>query len=73
MGLKSFHSITFVAHVLGMMIAFQLRGACSEESVRPNSREQELALEKKQLVMDLLHLQEEVADLSAKLDDKGHP
>lgn len=64
-------SITFVAFVLGVMLAFQFRATSAEDNMLPRNREQELALEKKQLVQDLLQLREEVADLSVKLDKAG--
>lgn len=64
-------SMTFVAFVLGVMLAFQFRATSAEDNLLPRNREQEFALEKKQLVQDLLQLQEEVADLTAKLDKAG--
>lgn len=67
----TYFSITFVALLMGIMITFQLRSTSAEDSVFPNNRERELALEKKQLVTDLLLLQEEAADLSAKLNEAG--
>lgn len=67
---RSFYfSITFVTLILGVMLAFQFRTTSAEYITAPQNREQELVLEKKQLVQDLLQLQEEIADLSGKLDE----
>ncbi|OPX88365.1 MAG: hypothetical protein A4E53_02003 [Pelotomaculum sp. PtaB.Bin104] len=64
-------SIALVAVSLGLMIAFQYRTTSSVEQGVPYGREQELTAEKIQLEKDLEHLQEESADLSAKLDEAG--
>jgi len=68
MGLKKFVylSVTVTTFILGLMLTFQYRATSAGDNF-PTGREQELALEKKQLVEDLYQLQEEVADLSAKL------
>lgn len=63
-------SIAFVAMVIGLMMAFQFRTAGVSQGV-PYSRVQELIVEKKQLEKDLEHLQEEAADLAAKLEEVG--
>jgi len=67
---RSFYfSITFVTLILGMMLAFQFRTTSAGNITPPQNREQELTLEKKQLVQDLLQLQGEIANLSSKLDE----
>lgn len=63
-------SITFVAMVIGLMMAFQFRTAGVNQGV-PYNRAQELTVEKKQLEKDLEHLQEKAADLAAKLEEAG--
>jgi len=67
-------SIILVAMVLGLMIAFQFRTTSSIDRGVPYDRVQELAIEKKQVERDINHLQDEVADLTAKLEEagKGH-
>lgn len=67
-------SITLVAMVLGLLMAFQFRTTSSIDRGVPYDRVQELTIEKKQVERDLNHLQEEIADLTAKLEEagKGH-
>lgn len=71
---STYISITLVALVLGLMMAFQFRTTSSIDKGVPLDRAQELTIEKKQLDSDLTHLQEEAADLNAKLEEagKGH-
>ena len=64
-------SILLAAVVLGALMVFQFRTTSSIDKGVPLSREQELSIERKQLEMDILHLQEEVADLTAKLSEAG--
>ena len=64
-------SILLVAVVLGAMMVFQFRTTSSIDKGVSLSREQELSIERKQLERDILHLQEEVADLTAKLNEAG--
>lgn len=71
---STYLSITLVAVVLGLMMAFQFRTTSSVDRGVPYDRVQELSMQKKQLERDLDHLQEESADLNAKLEEagKGH-
>ncbi|HBC94968.1 MAG TPA: hypothetical protein DCZ10_19230 [Pelotomaculum sp.] len=65
-------SISFVTIVLGMMLGVQFRTTSSAgDNVVPRDREQELALEKKNLVGDLYKLQVEISELSTKLEQAG--
>jgi len=64
-------SVTMVAIILGLMIALQFRTASSIDRGVPYGREQELTVEKRQLDRDMEQLREEVADLSAKLEEAG--
>ncbi len=64
-------SIITAAFILGLILALQFRVTSAEDNATPRNRGEELALEKKQLVSDLLQLQEEIVDLSAKLDKAG--
>lgn len=66
-----FFSISFVTIVLGLMLGFQFRTTSAGDDVVPQNREQELALEKKNLIEDLYKLQVEIADLSTKLEQAG--
>ncbi|MDD4238813.1 MAG: DUF881 domain-containing protein [Desulfotomaculaceae bacterium] len=66
-----FFSITFATIVLGVMLGFQFRTTSASNDVGPRDREQELALEKKNLVEDLYKLQMEISELSTKLDQAG--
>lgn len=74
MNKSTYMSITLVAVVLGLMMAFQFRTTSSVDRGVPFDRVQELTIEKKQVERDLNHLQEEAADLTAKLEEagKGH-
>ncbi|MCL6638307.1 MAG: DUF881 domain-containing protein [Firmicutes bacterium] len=60
--------------VLGALMVFQFRTTSSIDKSVPFSREQELTIEKRQLEKDIQELQEEIADLAAKLNEagKGH-
>ena len=71
MNKSTYLSITLVAVVLGMMLAFQFRTTSSIDGAVPYDRIQELAMEKKQVERDLSHLQEEAADLAMKLEEAG--
>ncbi|MDD4170529.1 MAG: DUF881 domain-containing protein [Desulfotomaculaceae bacterium] len=66
-----FISITFVTILLGVMLGFQFRTTIAGDNVVPRDREQELALEKKNLVENLYKLQMEISDLSTKLEQAG--
>lgn len=67
MNKTTYMSIALVAVVLGLMMAFQFRTTSSIDRAVPYDRVQELTIEKKQAERDLINLQEEVADLTAKL------
>lgn len=67
MNKSTYISITLVAVVVGLMMAFQFRTTSSIDRAVPYDRAQELTIEKKQVERDLNHLQEEAADLEAKL------
>lgn len=64
-------SITLVAVILGLVMAFQFRTTSGVDQGVPYSREQELITEKRQLERDMDQLREEAADLSAKLEEAG--
>ncbi|NPV72717.1 MAG: DUF881 domain-containing protein [Pelotomaculum sp.] len=66
-----YFSITLVAAVLGLLMVFQFRTTSSIDRGIPYDRVQELAMEKKQVERDIAQLQEEAADLSAKLNEAG--
>jgi uncharacterized protein YlxW (UPF0749 family) len=66
-----FFSISFLAIVLGIMLGCQFRTTSAGDSIAPRNREQELALEKKNLVEDLYKLQLEISELSTKLEKAG--
>ncbi|MCL6558118.1 MAG: DUF881 domain-containing protein [Firmicutes bacterium] len=53
------------------MMAFQFRTTSSIDKSVPYGREQEQAMEKKQLEKELNQLEAEVADLTAKLEEAG--
>lgn len=71
---STYLSITLVAVVLGLMMAFQFRTTSSVDRGVPYDRVQELTMERIQVERDLDHLQGEAADLNAKLQEagKGH-
>lgn len=71
---STYMSISLVAVVLGLMMAFQFRTASSVDQGVPYDRVQELTMERIQVEKDLDHLQEEASDLNAKLEEagKGH-
>lgn len=62
-------SIVTVSLMLGLMISFQFRTNSSVNSGIPTERYQELTIEKKQVETDLTNLEEEVADLTAKIEE----
>lgn len=62
-------SITAVAVVVGIMMAFQFRTTSSIDRSVPYDRVQELTIEKKQVERELDYLLEEVDDLEAKLEE----
>jgi len=70
-GRATYLSIAMVSVIVGLLITFQFRTTSSIEQSVPFDRVQELTLEKKQLERDLSHLQEEAADLNAKLEEAG--
>jgi uncharacterized protein YlxW (UPF0749 family) len=62
-------SIATVSLILGLMISFQFRTNSSITGGIPTERYQELTLEKKQVETDITHLEEEVVDLTAKIEE----
>jgi uncharacterized protein YlxW (UPF0749 family) len=62
-------SIIIVSLLLGLMISFQFRTNSSPTEVVPPERYQELTIEKKRVETDISNLEEEVADLSAKIEE----
>lgn len=68
---STYLSIALVSIIVGLLITFQVRTTSSIERGVPFDRVQELTIEKKQLERDLNHLQEEAADLAAKLEEAG--
>lgn len=62
-------SIVTVSLILGLIISFQFRTNSSVNSGIPTERYQELTIEKKQVETDLTNLEEEVADLTAKIEE----
>lgn len=66
-----FFSISFLTIVLGVMLGCQFRTTSAGDTITPRNREQELALEKKNLVEDLYKLQVEISELSTKLEQAG--
>lgn len=64
-----YFSIATVSLVLGLMIAFQFRTTSSIAGGVPVDRFQELTIEKKQVEMEKAHLEEEAADLAAKIEE----
>lgn len=71
MNKSTYMSIALVALVLGLMMAFQFRTTTSVDRGVSNHRVQELTIEKKQVERDLNQLQEEITDLTAKLEEAG--
>lgn len=71
---STYLSITLVAVVLGLLMAFQFRTTSSVDRGVPYDRVQELTMERIQVERDLANLQGEAADLNAKLQEagKGH-
>ncbi len=64
-------SIILVAVALGLLMAFQFRTNSSLDKGVPYDRLQELTIERKQLERDIEQLNEEAADLTAKLEEAG--
>lgn len=62
-------SIVTVSLILGLMISFQFRSNSSIAGGIPTERYQELTIEKKQVETDLAHLEEEIGDLTAKIEE----
>jgi uncharacterized protein YlxW (UPF0749 family) len=62
-------SIVIVSLLLGLMISFQFRTNSSTTAVVPTERYQELTIEKKKVEADITDLEEEVADLTAKIEE----
>ncbi len=62
-------SIATVSLILGLMISFQFRTNSSIAGGIPTERYQELTLEKKQVETDITHLEEEIVDLTAKIEE----
>ncbi|MCL6635698.1 MAG: hypothetical protein K6T29_08030, partial [Peptococcaceae bacterium] len=71
MNKSTYLSITLVAVALGLMMAFQFRTTTGIDRGVPYDRVQELTIQKKQLEADVEHLQEEIADLTVKLEEAG--
>lgn len=67
----TYFSISMVAVVMGLMMAFQFRANSSINQAVPLDRVQELTIEKKQVERDLNQLREESFDLKFKLDEAG--
>lgn len=64
-------SITLLAIILGLVLGFQFRSNSAVNKVVPRDREQELALEKNNLVEDLYAMRQEIAGLTAELERAG--
>ena len=62
-------SIVIVSLILGLMISFQFRASSSTAGGITADRYQELTIEKKQVETDITSLEEEAADLTAKLEE----
>lgn len=62
-------SIITVSLILGLLISFQFRSSSSIAGGIPAERYQELTIEKKQVETDLTNLEEEVGDLTAKIEE----
>lgn len=62
-------SIVTVSLILGLMISFQFRTNSSIAGGIPTERYQELTIEKKQVETDITHLEEEIVDLTAKIEE----
>ncbi|NLI12900.1 DUF881 domain-containing protein [Pelotomaculum propionicicum] len=64
-----YFSIAAVSLVFGLLIAFQFRTTSSIAGGVPVDRFQELTIEKKQVELDNAHLEQEAADLAAKIEE----
>lgn len=62
-------SIVTVSLILGLLISFQFRTNSSVAGGIPTERYQELTIEKKQVETDITHLEEEIVDLTAKIEE----
>lgn len=62
-------SIATVSLVLGLLIAFQFRTTSSLAGGVPVDRFQELTIERKEVEQDNAHLEQEAADLAAKIEE----
>ncbi|MFX4261423.1 DUF881 domain-containing protein [Pelotomaculum propionicicum] len=62
-------SIAIVSLILGLLISFQVRTNSSIAGGIPTERYQELTIEKKQVETDINHLEEEIGDLTAKIEE----
>lgn len=62
-------SIATVSLILGLMISFQFRTNSSIAGGIPTERYQELTIEKKQVETDVTQLEEEIGDLTAKIEE----
>lgn len=61
-------SIITVSLIMGLVMSFQFRTSSIDSGI-PTERYQELTIEKKQVETDLASLEEEVADLTAKIEE----
>ncbi len=64
-------SIIMVTIVLGLMVAFQFRTTSAIDRGVPFGRDQELTIEKKEIETDIALLEEEAAELAAKIEEIG--
>ncbi len=62
-------SIATVSLVFGLLIAFHFRTTSNVAGGVPVDRFQELTIEKKQVELDNAHLEQEAADLAAKIEE----
>ncbi len=62
-------SIIIVSFLMGLMITFQYRTNSNTTEVVPTERYQALTIEKKNVEADIADLEEEIADLTAKIDE----
>ena len=62
-------SIIIVSFLMGLMITFQFRTNSNTTEVVPTERYQALTIEKKNVETDITNLEEEIADLTAKIDE----
>jgi len=62
-------SVIIVTFLLGLMITFQFRTNSNTTGIVPTERYQALTIEKKNVETDIADLEEEVADLTAKIDE----